>query len=123
MNNGGCDVNAICSHTPKTNAPKCTCKTGYTNVGCTCNIICKGIVQSDKNHYGINLKYLSMFLSLKIVAQVNNGGCEVNAICSHDKTTNDVKCTCKTGYTNTGSQTNINCTGMIRLLTYCVKTE
>ena len=44
--------------------------------------------------------------------QVKNGGCDANSICSHDGTTNDVKCTCKTGYTNTGYGVNINCTGM-----------
>jgi len=40
-----------------------------------------------------------------------NGGCDCNAICSHNPTTFDVVCTCKTGYTNTGSEANVTCTG------------
>ncbi|CAF2072259.1 unnamed protein product, partial [Rotaria magnacalcarata] len=40
---------------------------------------------------------------------VNNGGCDPNAICSYDATTNAVKCTCKGGYTNTGSSVNVVC--------------
>lgn len=43
--------------------------------------------------------------------KVKNGGCDSNAICSHDSTTFDVKCTCKIGYTNTGSDSSVNCTG------------
>ncbi|CAF2029959.1 unnamed protein product [Rotaria magnacalcarata] len=34
---------------------------------------------------------------------VNNGGCDANAVCSHDTTTNAVKCTSKAGYTYFGS--------------------
>ena len=44
--------------------------------------------------------------------EVKNGGCDCNAVCSHDSTTYAVVCTCKTGYTNTGSATNVTCTGM-----------
>lgn len=44
---------------------------------------------------------------------VNNGDCDPNAACSHDATTNAVKCTCKTGYTNTGSNFVVVCTGNI----------
>lgn len=44
---------------------------------------------------------------------VNNGGCGANAICSHDSTTNACKCTCKTGYTNTGSDPSVVCTGIM----------
>ena len=43
--------------------------------------------------------------------QVNNGGCDSNAICSHDGTSNAVKCTCKTGYSNVGSDSNVVCKG------------
>ena len=43
--------------------------------------------------------------------QVKNGGCDANAACSHDPSNNQVLCTCKTGYTNTGSASNVNCTG------------
>lgn len=45
VNNGGCEVNAICSHDPKTYAAKCTCKTGYKNVGSPSNVICKGRIR------------------------------------------------------------------------------
>ena len=43
--------------------------------------------------------------------EVNNGGCDPNALCSHDSTSNAVICTCKTGYTNTGTGSNVVCTG------------
>ena len=43
--------------------------------------------------------------------QVKNGGCDGNAVCSHDGTSNAVVCTCKIGYTNAGSATNVTCTG------------
>lgn len=46
--------------------------------------------------------------------QINNGGCDGNALCSHDATTNACKCTCKTGYTNTGSSSNVICTGKLK---------
>ena len=42
---------------------------------------------------------------------VNNGGCDINAICSHNASNNAAQCTCKTGYTNTGSSSNVICTG------------
>ncbi|CAF4693289.1 unnamed protein product, partial [Rotaria socialis] len=40
----------------------------------------------------------------------NNGGCDPNATCSHDATTNAVNCTCKAGYANIGSAVNVVCT-------------
>lgn len=40
---------------------------------------------------------------------VNNGGCNSNATCSHDSTTYACTCTCKTGFVNTGSATNVVC--------------
>ena len=42
VNNGGCDTNAACSYDSSCNAVKCTCKTGYTNVGTGSNVVCKG---------------------------------------------------------------------------------
>ena len=42
---------------------------------------------------------------------VNNGGCDKNAVCSHDKATFAVVCTCKTGYTNVGSDNTVKCDG------------
>ena len=43
--------------------------------------------------------------------KVNNGGCDPNASCFHDEATNAVNCTCKTGYTNTGSVPAVICKG------------
>lgn len=45
---------------------------------------------------------------------MNNGGCDANAVCSHESTTNACKCTCKTGFTNTGTGSNVVCTGKVR---------
>ena len=42
---------------------------------------------------------------------VENGGCGKHAICSHDAESNEVRCTCKTGYTNVGTDTTTDCTG------------
>ena len=48
MNNGGCDSNAICSRDTRTNVIKCTCKTGYTNVGANSTVVCRGINNQRK---------------------------------------------------------------------------
>ncbi|CAF1604945.1 unnamed protein product [Rotaria magnacalcarata] len=40
----------------------------------------------------------------------NNGGCGPNALCSENRTTTAITCTCKIGYTNTGNATNVVCT-------------
>ncbi|CAF2142492.1 unnamed protein product, partial [Rotaria magnacalcarata] len=37
----------------------------------------------------------------------NNGGCGKNALCSENRKTSAIKCTCKTGYTNTGSAVHV----------------
>jgi hypothetical protein len=47
---------------------------------------------------------------------VNNGGCDVNAACFHDAKTNEVTCTCKTGYINTGVGSAVVCTGYFHQL-------
>ncbi|CAF2172094.1 unnamed protein product [Rotaria magnacalcarata] len=39
----------------------------------------------------------------------NNGGCGKNALCSENRKTSAIKCTCKTGYTNTGSTVHVVC--------------
>ncbi|CAF2081108.1 unnamed protein product, partial [Rotaria magnacalcarata] len=39
----------------------------------------------------------------------NNGGCGKNALCSENRKTFAIKCTCKTGYTNTGSAVHVVC--------------
>lgn len=106
VNNGGCDNNAVCSHDSNTNAVKCTCKVGYTNTGSESNVVCTG---DRKYIYRKHVAILSSCFADSCL--VKNGGCDPNAVCSHEQTTNAVKCTCKTGYTNTGSDSNVVCTG------------
>ena len=64
-------------------------------------------------HSSLPFIQLSFFLSRITVdtCLVNNGGCDVNAICSHESNTNAVKCSCKTGYTFAGTGSNLVCTG------------
>jgi hypothetical protein len=40
VNNGGCSTNAMCSYDPKTNAPICSCTTGYINTGTNTSVVC-----------------------------------------------------------------------------------
>lgn len=89
VKNGGCDVNAECSHDCTTNEVKCTCKTGYVQNGSGTNVTCID------------------------ACTVKNGGCDVNAVCSHASTNNAVVCTCKTGYTNATSDAGVICIGKI----------
>ena len=42
---------------------------------------------------------------------VNNGGCDPNAYCSHDESTFAVVCTCNAGYTNVGDMKQVRCEG------------
>ena len=116
IGNGGCDSNSICSHDEKTNGVVCTCKTGYTNTtpgsGATCTgkKICRasffrGLVGRDHKQ-----SFRAPFVDS---CQVKNGGCDVNSVCSHENNTNAVVCTCKTGYTNTGSRSSVTCTGRV----------
>ena len=111
VKNGGCDVNADCSHDPKTNAVKCSCKIGYSNVGDANNVICNGDFSIFTIARDVSKKYIiRCFLDSCLV---NNGGCDASALCSHDPKTNACQCTCKNGYTNTGSATNVVCTGIL----------
>ncbi|CAF5229184.1 unnamed protein product, partial [Rotaria magnacalcarata] len=64
--------------------------TGYSDTGVAPNVVCTD------------------------TCTIKNGGCDPNAGCSHDNTTNAVECTCKTGYTNTGVAPNVVCTGTIK---------
>ena len=57
----------------------------------------------------MSMSFLSLIFSDK--CEVNNGDCGPNAVCSHDSLTNAATCTCQTGYINTGSQSNVVCTG------------
>lgn len=109
VNNGGCDPNAECSH-DATNAVKCTCKTGYTNTGSDFNVVCTGNIRYWCHLTTQNIRNQLSKLILDS-CQVENGGCGSCGICSHEPTTNAVKCTMKTGYTNTGSGSTIVCTG------------
>lgn len=44
---------------------------------------------------------------------VNNGGCDTNADCSHDSNTNAVVCSCKTGFVSNQNGTSLVCKGTI----------
>ena len=109
MKNGGCDANAICSHVPKTNEIKCTCKSGYTNTG-SAFAVCSGESLNESTEETRKQRYL-LFTIFQDSCKIDNGGCDENAVCSHDARTNAVKCTCKTGYMNTGCSSNVICTG------------
>lgn len=107
VNNGGCGINADCTHDPTTHAVICKCENGYTNNGTSTSFVCIGKTT--------HIKKTSLFTN-RFVADtclIRNGDCDVNANCSHAETTNEVKCTCKTGYTNTGSVFNVTCTGTV----------
>lgn len=43
--------------------------------------------------------------------QVKNGGCGTTALCSFDSAAETIKCSCKTGYSNTGTGSAVICTG------------
>ena len=109
VNNGDCDINAICSHDGTSNAVVCTCKTGYTNTGSAPNVTCtgEGIVQLGPTFHTES----TVFCICLDTCLVNNGGCDKNADCSHESATNAVKCSCKTGYANTANGSNAVCTG------------
>jgi hypothetical protein len=111
VNNGQCDVNADCSHEPTTFAVKCTCKVGFTNISTSSSS--NGSCTGRHEAYSQNDLDRSTCTDVLIVDSclVNNGGCHVDATCSHDSKTNAVICTCKVGYTNTGSSSNVVCVG------------
>ena len=44
---------------------------------------------------------------------VKNGGCHKDASCSHDSVTNEVKCTCKTGFTDISNGSSVVCEGKL----------
>lgn len=105
VNNGGCGDNAICSHDDVSDAVKCTCKIGFTNVGSSSAIVCKG-----RAFYSGRFKCIDhLFLDS---CEVKNGGCDPNAVCSHDSKSNAVRCSCKGGYTNIGCAYAVVCKGM-----------
>ena len=66
----------------------------------------------SSSHSAMLRSHRLCIMFLADTCQVNNGGCTANAICSHDSTTNLAKCTCKPGYVNTGSPSNVVCTGI-----------
>ena len=109
INNGGCDINAECSHHATTNAVICTCKVGYTNTAPEgTKTVCTGKSSLFSSKRRELLHLIRVFADSCLV---NNGGCDINAICSHNASNNAAQCTCKTGYTNTGSSSNVICTG------------
>ena len=54
---------------------------------------------------------IAFCFSLSDSCKVNNGNCDENADCSHDTVTFAVICTCKNGYSNTGTNAVVRCTG------------
>ena len=110
VKNGGCDQNSICTHDSQSNAVVCICKKGYTNTGVAPIVVCTGknsTVQASKKVSST----CSSFNAYTDSCQVNNGGCDANADCSHIPIDNAVKCTCKTGYVFIGTGTSTVCTG------------
>ncbi|CAF4634909.1 unnamed protein product, partial [Rotaria magnacalcarata] len=63
-----------------------------------------------KRSFSIVRKYslLSTF-PISDSCKVNNGGCDSNAACSHDASTNAIVCTCKSGYTNVPTGGVVTC--------------
>ena len=112
MNNGGCDSNAICSRDTKTNVIKCTCKPGYTNVGANSTVVCKGTT----NHWKTTFKRDVRINACLDSCQVNNGGCDSRANCTRDSATNAIKCICRAGFVNTGTDSKVVCTGNYRVI-------
>lgn len=43
VNNGGCDVNSVCSYDGDKKQVQCTCKPGFTDVDPSPVVVCKGI--------------------------------------------------------------------------------
>ena len=62
----------------------------------------------DRNRHPSSI---SLSRSLLDPCLEDNGGCDENALCSYDASTNKAQCTCKTGYTNTGTAPIVTCTG------------
>ena len=106
IDNGGCGVHAECSHDATTNAVLCKCQTGYMTVGADATMHgCTGTSISLGKNGSAHLSRLAED------CQVNNGGCDINAKCSHDPKTYAVRCTCKTGYVNIGVGAVVVCKG------------
>ena len=109
VTNGGCDVNSLCSHDSTTNGVVCNCKTGYTNTGSATNVTCTGEISIL---FAPTLSTMNLAICTFIdTCLVSNGGCESNAVCSHDTNNNGVVCNCKTGYVNTANSSSVVCTG------------
>ena len=111
VKNGGCGCRATCSHDATTYAVKCICKNGYTNTGSGSTVVCTGNTSELR---ALCFRNAVHFFCEHLLdsCQVNNGGCDANAVCSKNDATNDVVCTCKTGYVNTGSGSTVICKGI-----------
>lgn len=108
VNNGNCDVNADCSHDTATFGVVCTCKKGYSNTGTNGVVKCTGkwiLLMIVKI---LPTRRLSFFSE---TCKVNNGGCDVNSICTFDANNGGVKCTCKVGYTDVDQSQVVICKG------------
>ena len=107
VNNGDCDANALCSHEPTTNQAICTCRPGYADTGSDSRVICTRTSLSPV----WNMDQSDLRLISVAVCEVKNGGCHANASCAYKNSDDVVVCTCKTGFTNTGSATEVICAG------------
>lgn len=112
VKNGGCDADAICSRDPKTQLAKCTCKPGYVNTGSKSRVVCTRMLLVSCWRSCTTWLLIVSFCSIAR-CDVKNGGCARNAICSYNLTTHAVICTCRIGFTNTGSGSNMTCTGNV----------
>jgi len=98
-NNGGCNVNALCTNT--IGSFNCNCKTGYSGNGWNCSGMnfFKTKSKKKKNHSNIwnDLIWLNVDIN---ECSTNNGGCDENAICSN--TIGSFSCNCKPEYSGDG---------------------
>lgn len=109
VNNGGCGDNALCS-IDKSDRVRCNCKTGYTDTDPGPGTVCEGKERLFRFQ-------MNQFLFMVDSCNVNNGGCDKNATCSHSLQSFAVICTCNTGYTNVGNASSVKCQGKERLST------
>ena len=110
VNNGGCDINSECSHAPGSDVCTCKCKAGFTNTATTGPVVCKGNPFCVKINCVWQLKYKLLHF-LTDVCSVNNGGCDINADCSHAVGSDACICKCKSGFTNTAATGPVVCKG------------
>jgi len=97
-----CHFDATCTNTNGSFA--CTCKTGYSGNGITCNG--NFFLSSTLKSFKVSKKKKKKKKDIN-ECLTNNGGCDVNAICINDP--GSFNCSCKVGYSGNG----LNCSGVI----------